>query len=246
VSALSANGLSGQLREAGEDELAALVAEHADRLGLAEARAILHNPFVTTELLGRVASSPELAGLYEVRRELAAHPRTPRALAVQLVAGLYWRDLAALGIDPRVHPLVRRSADRRLHERLPGLAVGEKIALARRASAFLVSALRFDPSPRVVTALLENPRLTEAQLLPLASHERANPRCLEALAASTRWATRRGVRAALCRNPATPVGTALRLLPGLSRNGLAAVAADVRLAVPLRSRARELTGSHGR
>ena len=237
--------MARRLREAGEDELAALVAEHADRLDLAAARAILRNPFVDAELLARLAASRALVGLYELRRELVAHPRTPRTLALSFVAGLYWRDLAALGIDTRVHPLVRRVADRRLQERLPGLAVGEKIALARRASATLVGALRLDPNPRVVTALLENPRLTEAQLVPLASHERANPRCLAALAASPRWASRRAVRTALCRNPATPLATALRLLPGLSRADAAAVAADTRLAPTLRTRAHDLARARG-
>jgi hypothetical protein len=78
--------------------------------------------------------------------------------------------------------------------------------------------------------------------VPLASHERANPRCLAALAESPRWASRQAVRKALCRNPATPLGAALRLLPGLPRADAAAVAADGRLPPALRARAREFCG----
>lgn len=243
MSAPAESPLARRLRAASESELGRLVAESTDRLGPAEARSVLRNPFVTGEILERLAASREVAAHHELRRELAAHPRTPRTLALSLVAGLSWRDLAELGIDAKAHPLVRRSADRRLLERLPGLAVGERIALARRASGALVAALRFDPNPRVVAALLDNPRLTEIQLVPLASHERANSRCLVVLAESARWASRLAVRKALCRNPATPLGAALRLLPGLPRVETAAVAADARLAPALRARARELAGA---
>jgi len=236
--------LERRLREAGAEELDRLIVAERDRLGLAEARQIARNPFVTGEILEALAALPALAALYEVRRTLAAHPRTPRTIALRLVSGLYWRELAALGGDPRVHPVVRRAADRRLLERLPGLAVGERSALARRAGPAVVAALRLDPHPRVVAALLENPRLTEALLLPLAASERAAPACLAELAASTRWATRPALRAALCRNPSMPPAAALRLLPGLPRDQVAAVAGDPRLSAVVRSRAQRLLAAH--
>lgn len=238
--------LALRLREAGEEELSALVEEGRERFGLAEAQAVLRNPFVTGEILEQVASVRTLVGHYGVRRDIAAHPRTPRTLALRFVSGLFWRDLAAIAADSRLHPVVRRSAERRLLERLPGLAVGEKISLARRASVAIVAALRLDPSPRVVSALLENPRLTEAQLLPLASHERASPRCLAVLSATPRWATRRAIRSALCRNPATPVASSTRLVSGLTRDDLMAVNADPRLPAALRERAAALAGRRGR
>lgn len=241
----AAEELRRRLREAGEEELERLVAVAREALGVPEARQILRNPFAGEAVLVALAAIPALVSRYEVRRELVAHPRTPRTLALQLVAGLYWRELAALGIDTRVHPIVRRAADRRLLERLPGLAIGEKSALARRASTAVIAGLRLDPDPRVVAALLENPRLTETHLMPLAGNDRAASRCLAVVAASARWAARPAIRAALCRNPATPLASALHLLSGLGRDPLAAVVADPRLAAPLRSRARELLAAGG-
>lgn len=239
--------LDRRLREASAEELARLVAGRRDELGVAEARQIARNPYVTREILESLAAVPALASLYEMRRTLAAHPRTPRALALRLVTGLYWRELAALGIDGGAHPAVRRAADRRLVERLPGLAIGERCALARRCSAGVIAALRRDPQARVIAALLENPRLTELLLLPLASSQRAPALCLAAVADSTRWASRQPLRAALCRNPATPPTAAARLLPGLARDQLNAVAHDGRLAARLRARAQQLlaAGSRG-
>jgi len=239
-------GLYRRLREAGASELASLVAELGDSLDRRGALAVLRNPHVDGDLIEEVASRSRLAARYELQREIAGHGRTPRALALRFVPLLYWRDLVALSTDTRLHPIVRRSADRRLLERLPALAVGEKIALARRASPALLAALRFDPSPRVIAALLENPRLTEGQLVPLAAFERANPRCLEALARDRRWSHRVPLRTALCRNPATPLACALSLLPALPRGELSAIANDPRLATTLRRRAEELSGAPSR
>src|SRR6266571_4124353 len=70
---------------------------------------------------------------HAVRLALAAHPRTPRREALSLVSTLFWRDLAALSADVRVHPEVRRAADRDLLRRLPEMALAERVDLAKTA-----------------------------------------------------------------------------------------------------------------
>lgn len=150
-----------RLREAGAEELLALVSEHAAHLEVPAARQVLRNPHCTAEILELLADQPRLIAFYEVRRDLALHPRTPEPLALRHVPGLYWRDLMTLGQDTRIRPRVRKGADQYLAIRLPELALGEKIALARRCGPGILSQLRHDPSPRVVAALLDNPRLTE-------------------------------------------------------------------------------------
>jgi len=238
--------LQRRLRESGLGDLERLVDELGERLDRVGALALLRNPHVSTELIDAVARRPDLVARYELQREIAAHPRSARTVALRFVSLLYWHDLATLAIDTRLHPLVRRSADRRLLERLPALAIGEKSALARRASRAVVERLRFDPSPRVVAALLENPRLTEGDLVPLATFERANPRCLEVLARDLRWSHRLPVRVALCRNPATPLSCGLALLTGLPRRELATIAHDPRVASAIRRQATALGGEAGR
>lgn len=238
----SGDGLSLRLREAGPEELLALLEEHAPRLEPPQVRQALRNPYFDARGVGVLAAQPRLLSFYEVRRGLALHPRTPEVLALRLVTGLFWRDLMELGADTRLRPVVRRAADLQLAARLPELAVGEKITLARRAGAGLLSHLRLDPSPRVMAALLDNPRLTEDLLLPVAHSDHTSPPVLDRIAADRRWGVRYGLRQALCRNPRTPVETALRLLPALRRDDLRAVAVDVRLAETVRRRARLLLG----
>lgn len=231
-----------RLREAGTEELLDLVREHAGTLEPPAARLVLRNPYCTTEVLEMIADQARLLSFYEVRRDLAMHPRAPEILAHGLVQGLYWRDLVALGLDTRLHPRLRRTADQLLGVRLPQLSVGEKMSVARRASHGLLSHLRHDPSPRVIEAMLDNPRLTEDILAPVA-HSAATPGPVLALiAADRRWGARYGLQVAICRNPAAPLATALRLLPLLRKTEQKAVASDPRLNEAVRQRARLLLG----
>lgn len=230
-----------RMREAGSEELLALVREHAGLLDPPAVRNVLRSSFVTAEVI-EVLAQPRLLSFYEVRRDLAFHPRTPQVLAQQLVPGLYWRDLAALGGDMRLHPRLRRMADQYLSTRLPGLALGEKISIARRAGPGLLAHLRHDPSPRVIGALLDNPRLTEDILAPVVHGAGTPAPVLALIAADRRWGARYGLQVAISRNPATPLATGLKLLPLLRKTELKAVAADPRLSAALRQRARLLLG----
>jgi hypothetical protein len=78
------------------------------------------------ETLERLLADRSARRYHAVRLALAAHPRTPRREALSLVATLFWRDLAHLSADVRVHPEVRRAADRDLLRRLPEMALAER------------------------------------------------------------------------------------------------------------------------
>ena len=242
MTSASTPALRQRLREAAGDELERLVSESADALDPPALRQLFRNPFLAADLIERLFDLPGVESSYEARREAVSHPRTPRLLALRFVGGLFWGDLVRVGLDTRLHPVVRRAADVRLVERLPRLALGEKIAIARSASTTVLAALRADPSAAVIAALLENPRTTEMLLMPLAASERASPQALGALARNARWSSRAQLRAALCRNPALGLAQALPLLAGLGKRDLQAVASDDRLPPALRRKA-ELLGS---
>lgn len=233
--------LGRRLREAGETELESLVDEQFQAIDPPLTRHLFRNPFLTRAVIERLAASPSLLSAYEVRLEIARHPRSPQILALRFLPGLHWPDLLRIGLDTRLHPVVRRSADTRIAERLPGLAVGEKVVLARSGSQILLASLRNDPSPRVVEALLENPRLTEGLLVPLVASETTLAAILGVVAAHPRWSVRYPLRLALCRNPRTPLERVLLHLPMLKKSDLESIAADLRLKLPVRRRAELLT-----
>ncbi len=105
------------------------------------------------EVLELLLEDRHARSLHTVRRAIAAHPRTPRHAALTLVSSLYWKDLARLSADSRVHLEVRRAADRDLSRRLFEMALSEKMDLARSVGRGTLLALRFDPDPRVLLAV---------------------------------------------------------------------------------------------
>lgn len=234
-----------RLRQAGGEELAGLLAA-SPPLAAAEALAALANPHLDGAAIERLADLAPIGASRPLARAVAMHPRTPEMLARRLLPGLPWRDLAAAGRDVRLAPIVRRAADVLLAERLPGLSSGERASLARGAGPGLVARFRDESDPRVVAALLENPRLTEGALLPIVARERAVPAVLAAVARDRRWGARYEVRLALARNPATPVAAALPILPHLRKRDLAGMARDLRVAPAVRRRAALLSGRESR
>lgn len=231
-----------RLREADTDELHELLRLHASDLDVPAVLQAFRNPFLGREGVETISEQGRLLSSYEVKRQIALHPKTPEPLALRFVPSLFWRDLLDLGLDMRVRPTLRRAADRRLMARLTTLAVGEKVTVARRGSPRVLGQLRHDPTPRVMAALLENPRLTEGVLLPLLSSDDVQPPVLELIARNRRWGVRHEVRYLLCTNPRTPVQTSLPILPFLRKRELQTVAREVRLPPPVRRRAKVLLG----
>jgi len=102
---------------------------------------------------------------------------------------------------------------RQLYETLRHLDLDARIALARSAEEPQLSAWCFDPMPRVIAALLENPRFGPMQARLVARHHPAGAG-LEALAARPGLAGDPGVRRALLRNPVLPQDLYRRLWSG--------------------------------
>lgn len=234
--------LPQRLREADADDLLELLRRYAEEMDVAAARQALRNPFLGPEGIETLAGQGRLLAAYEVKRALTLHPRTPEVLALRFVPTLFWRDLVDLGLDTRVRPTVRRAAERRLVTRVPGLAVGEKVAIARRASPRVLGHLRNDPNVRVVRAFLDNPRTTEGLVLPLLAQHDARTDVLQAVARHRRWGIRYEVRLGLCRHPNTPLGAALGLLPHLRKADLRKLAAETRVPAAVRRKAEVLLG----
>ena len=238
----SGEDLLVRLREAGSDELSRLVEENLEHLTAGEVRQILRNSFLTSQIVELLLTRRRILTFHEVRKDLVRNPTTPEVHALRFVSGLFWKDLVEIGSDIRVRPRIRRAADRHLLNRLQGLAAGERTAIARRASPFLIPQLRNDGDPRVVSALLENPRLTEGSLMTLVGSETASSKALAMVARHRKWGSRYPIRAALCRNIRTPAQISIGLLSSLKKVDLSAIEKDRKLPASIRRRAAVLLG----
>ncbi|HET9299751.1 MAG TPA: hypothetical protein VFO11_07375, partial [Candidatus Polarisedimenticolaceae bacterium] len=166
---------------------------------------LLKNPHATQALLLRIGRTLRWTRAYEVKRGLVRHPRGPVPLVRRFLPHLLWLDLAEAAADTRLSPIVRRHAEEALTARLPEMAEGEVVTLARRATPGVVAELARNRSSRVVTALLGNPRVRERDVVRIATGEEASAETLRRVAHHPEWGRRRAVRVALLRNARTPV-----------------------------------------
>jgi hypothetical protein len=88
--------------------------------------------------------------------------------------------------------------------------------------------------------LLENPHVTEADVVKIAAARPAVPAALARLAVHPRWSVRHVVKRALVQNPSTPLADAIRIATTLRPAELAELARDPALPEPLRVHAAEL------
>jgi hypothetical protein len=189
-------------------------------LTIDEMHLLLRNRHATPAVLARVGRDPRWIRRREVRRGLVLHPATPLSVSRNLVPHLSWSDLAEACGNPRLAPVLRRRAEDVLRSRLEEITLGERVALAHRASRGLIATLVEDGESRVLEGLLGNARLVESDVVRIAGSSAATAALLAALAVHPEWGKRRKVRLAVLRNPRTPVPAALSLLRRLHARDL--------------------------
>ncbi len=222
-------------RTAAGEELASLLHHHSPDVLLA----LLDNPAldetqlcllldrkdVPTEILEEVARRKPLLKNYRVKRALAFHPRTPRLASLRLIRELYLMDLVQLTLLPGISAELKRNAEEQVVARLPQLPLGQKITLARRGTARVAGALLAEGHAQVLSVVLDNGSLTEAQVLKALSRERLPVGVVQAVAQHRKWSHTYNVRLALVRHPSSTLSTILAYLPELTVSDLRELAA---------------------
>ncbi len=172
------------------------------------------------EILEEVARRKPLLKSYRVKRSLAFHPRTPRLISLRLLRDLFLMDLVQVTLSPTVPAELKLNAEDQLLGRLPQLPLGQKITLARRGPARVAGALLAEGHAQVVSIVLDNPYLAEAQVLKALSREKLPSAVIPAIVRHRKWSITYNVRLALVRHPASPLGTVLGFLPELTVSDL--------------------------
>lgn len=173
--------------------------------------------------LDELARRRELLHGYSVIRALSFHPSVPRKVALRLLRELHLMDLMKLSQAATSAPDLQRSAEEHLIARLPHVTLGQKIALARQASARILAVLIVEGNAQVVEPAVENPRLTEAQVLKLLARDKLPLAVVPAFCRSHRWTSVPNVALALLRYPHTPPEAAVKILPHVGSADLRAL-----------------------
>jgi hypothetical protein len=223
--ALIATGeeLDGLLHHPAADVLLALLENPA--LHETQVCLLLERKDLPGEILEEVGRRKALLKSYRVKRALAFHPRTPRLVSLRLLRDLYLMDLVQVAILPGVSAELKLNAEEQLIARLPQLPLGQKITLARRGPARVAGALLAEGHAQIAPVVLDNPYLTEAQILKTLSREKLPAPVIPAIVQHRKWSITYNIRLALIRHPAAPLATILSYLPQLTVSDLRELAA---------------------
>lgn len=177
------------------------------------------------EVLEEIGARKALLKNYAVKKALLFHPRTPRLVGLRLLKDLYLMDLVQFALSVSAPAELKRYAEEQVVARLPQLPLGQKVTLARRGPARVAGALLADGHAQVLPVALENPFLTEAQVLRALAREKVPTVVVQALAKHRKWSQAYNVRLALVRNPSSPISIVLGFLPLLTISDLRELAA---------------------
>ncbi len=120
------------------------------------------------------------------------------------------------------------------------LTLGERKSMARTHRRDKLLMMIRDPHPDVVAILLDNPHVTEHDIVRVAAARPAVPDALALVAAHPKWSVRHAIKRSLVLNPATPLAHAIRIATTLRAHDLAELAGDHALPAPLRQHAAEV------
>lgn len=127
-----------------------------------------------------------------------------------------------------------------LYQKILKMAVVEKIKLALFGNKEVRSILIRDPNRVVATAVLQNPRLTEDEVVRIAQSRNVCDEILRIIASSREWTKNYQVKLALVNNPKTPLSISLKLLPQLHEKDLRHIARSKNVPTALSMAARRM------
>lgn len=218
----SGDDLKSLVHEAGEDVLLALLEN--PKLEEPHVILMLERLDLPASVLGAIGAAGNWTSSEGVRLRLARHPRTPKRFALAAVRQLFLFDLVRLSLLPSAPADIRRVAEEVILTRVPHLAIGEKLTLARRGPSRVAGAILAEGHPQALKLALANAFLTESQVLKVLAKPGVPERVVASIAHHPKWSCQYNVRIALVRNPHTPAASVMAFLPQLTLRDLKDIA----------------------
>ena len=199
------------------------------RVGEKHLAILLSRRDLSRDIVARIAQNREWMKSYPLKLAVVKHPGTPRRLALPLLKFIYLFDLLSVATTAGVPPDLRKLAEETILMQREGLALGQRISLARSGSHRIAGGLLGDSDRRVIEAALANPAMTEYAVARALLDREAGPQLTAAVLEQERWFVRHSVKLALLRGQHLSLGRVMALLPELARPDLADVAEDPRV-----------------
>ena len=203
--------------------------------GEREALLLLNRRGLPSSVIQHLANKRTIVSNYALKLALTKHPQTPMRIALEQLKFLYLFDLVSVCLQTGVRAEVKRASEELVLAQVPKLAVGQRITLAKRGSGRLAANLLKGENSQIIHAVLDNPSLTEAVLLPVLNRADCCPKIVEAIACHPKWGLRYDIRLGLLRHSSLPLARALAILPGLKPQDAQALSQDPRVVPTVRN-----------
>jgi hypothetical protein len=159
---------------------------------------------LTEDLLKAVYQLDTTKRSHRLQVALVKNPGTPGPVALALLPHLHLFELVDLCMIPGVTPDQKFAAERAIMQRLPTTELGNKMTLARRATATVVGAILKEGHARLVEICLSSPRLREVAILQFINSAAASAETISMVARHSKWKSRPNLRMAILKNSRTP------------------------------------------
>ncbi len=196
-----------------------------------------------------VVDDPDAVEVLETITHAIADPALPYTARQGLYEAAVERNLPAIArlflvASPKnqLAPTLKKQLgpERALRPTDRPMTLGERKALARTHRREKLTLLVRDPHPQVVAIVLDNPHITEQDVVKMAAARPAVPESLALIASHRRWSVQHAVKRALVLNPSTPLADAIRIATTLRSPELVELAGDASLPEQLRRHATEV------
>ena len=121
----------------------------------------------------------------------------------------------------------------------------EKIIMALKGNREERTILVRDPNRLVATAVIGSPRLTDAEIESFSAMKNVSDEILRKIGTHKDWTKKYSVVANLVRNPRTPIGISMTLVPRLNPRDIKAVAVDKNVPEAIRKAAKRFVKEPG-
>lgn len=213
-----------------------LIEAAADRaLGEDLALKLLNHRELPARALELLAKNPSAMKHRRVITGIVSHPRTPRFVSIPIANRLFAFELMHLTLSPKVATDLKVAADNAIISRLESISAGERIVLARRGSTRLAAALLNDPEARIIEAALNNPRMTEVEIVKALKLDKVKQSLIALACEHKKWQLRSEIQIEVLKAEHTPLAKAILMAERLPPSTVTDVLKNSRLPVTVRA-----------
>lgn len=217
--------LQSALTGSGEELLAIVIKADGEVLqaafrnpALAESHlsAILKRKDLDEDTIRKICRLSLTESSHNLKVAVARHPNTPAPQLLAILPQLYLFELVNICTHADISADQKLAAERQIIQRLPALPLGNKLTLARLATAAVLEALLKSGDSRLIEICLSNPRLKEGAVFQFLRSSVATSETISMVARHPRWQNRPNLREAILSNPKTPSVWFTLWLPGMN------------------------------